>query len=86
MRTLAFWLWFVIAAISLGRLWSTLEAGLLAHASTVDALALVTLIVALVVLVRAQNRAVRAAMSSRAPERESLAQYAKRERSQPWPP
>ena len=59
MRTVAFWVWFAIAVSSLGRLWSTLEAGLVAQASGLDALALTTLAVSLVVIGRAQRRTAR---------------------------
>lgn len=59
MRTVAFWVWFAIAVSSLGRLWSTLEAGLLAQASGLDALALATLAVSLFVIGRVQRRAMR---------------------------
>jgi len=59
MRTVAFWVWFAIAVISLGRLWNTLEAGLLARASGLDALALAMLAVSLFVIGRVQRRGAR---------------------------
>ena len=57
--TVAFWFWFLIAVISLGRLWSTLESGVLAQATPVDGLALVMLATALFLIGRAQHRATR---------------------------
>lgn len=59
MRTVMFWLWFVIAVMSVGRLWTTLQAGVLTHAGVADGLALASLAVALYVLGRVQARAAR---------------------------
>jgi hypothetical protein len=58
-NTVAFWLWLAVAVVSLGRLWSTLEAGLVAPASGLDALALATLAASLAVIGRVQRRTAR---------------------------
>lgn len=63
-RTVAFWAWFAIAVVALGRLWSTFDAGL-ARASAVDGLAAVALAAAILVLGRVQYRAARAARGPR---------------------
>lgn len=57
MRTIAFWVWFAIAVLSLGRLWSTVSGGVLSHMSGADVLALAALTVSLVVIGRVQRRA-----------------------------
>lgn len=62
MRTLAFWLWFVIAIAALVRLWSTAGDGaLFARFGPADGLALVVLLVAAFVLGRVQYRTARGA-------------------------
>lgn len=60
MRLAAFWFWFAVAVISLGRLWATFQEGFLAHASAADAAAFVALALALWLIGRAQVRAARA--------------------------
>jgi hypothetical protein len=58
--SIAFWVWFVIAAASLGRLWSTLDSGgLFVRFGPADGIALVLLVVSGLVLGRAQYVAAR---------------------------
>lgn len=60
MRTLAFWVWFVIATAALARLWSTFGDGaFFVRFGPADGLALVALLVAAFVLGRVQYRTAR---------------------------
>lgn len=60
MRTVLFWLWFVIATAALARLWNTVEGGLFVRFGPADAVAVVVLLIAAFVLGRVQYRAARA--------------------------
>lgn len=60
MRTIAFWVWFVVAVGALGRLWSTVESGgLFVRFGAVDAGALALLLASGLALGRAQVRVAR---------------------------
>lgn len=60
LRTLAFWLWFVIATAALARLWSTVGDGVpFVRFGPADGLALVVLLGAALVLGRVQYRTAR---------------------------
>lgn len=72
MRTLFFWIWFVIATAALARLWSTIDnGGLFVRFGPADGLALVALLVAAFVLGRVQYRTARAARAPAARRRAS---------------
>ena len=60
MHIAAFWFWFAVALLSLGRLWDTFQNGVLVHASAVDAIAFAALALALWLIGRAQVRMARA--------------------------
>jgi hypothetical protein len=59
MRTVLFWLWFVVATAALARLWSTIEGGLFVRFGLADTVALVVLLLATFVLGRVQYRTAR---------------------------
>lgn len=58
-RTLVFWIWFVIATAALARLWNTVEGGLFVRFGPADAVAVLVLLIAVFVLGRVQYRAAR---------------------------
>ncbi|HZP94931.1 MAG TPA: hypothetical protein VFC31_01150 [Candidatus Limnocylindria bacterium] len=61
MRNAAFWFWFAIATVALGRLWWAVDhGGLFARFGAADAAALVALVVAGFVLARVQSETARA--------------------------
>jgi len=66
MRTVAFWIWFVVATAALARLWSTIEGGLFVRFGVADAVALAVFLIAGFVLGRVQYRAARAARDAKA--------------------
>ncbi len=60
MRTVAFWLWFVVATAALGRLWWTVDhGGLFVRFGAADAIALVALLVSGFVLARVEYETAR---------------------------